>query len=591
MAGAVALIATFSLGIIPVTALADETDDSLAGLTDEELAQLDDQLGIMPLNECAESSTNTLAAADMFHNYGTRPNSFDPSRSTVTKGWTGANSGVNGGVYCSNTRVGITQGSTGVNGKGRYSWAFYPREDYWLEAQVGQAWDGHDPDWIFGLASAFQVSKSKMCTVTVDYDSTRRPHTYQTVDCGVGTVVDTRNLPQPSDGKGFYTMSLIWHDTDPTPGDGHGSALPDPEPGEPDPVYYTLSYNKNASDATGSMSSQRVEEDTYATVKSNGFNRPGYTFQGWATSPSGSVTYDPGDSIYMSGNRTLYAVWKKDTVYYTLSYDKNASDATGSMSGTRVEAGKSTSVKQNGFNRPGYDFTGWNTSSNGNGTSYAPSDTITLNSNTTIYAQWTPANVQVNYDPNGGEGSHDPTEGKANQDVTIPDDLNDPFHRDHYELTGWNTKSDGSGDSYAPGDTIHMGTSDQTLYAQWKRIPVQVNYNPNGGEGSHDPTAGDAGDPITIPDDLNDPFTKPGSILTGWNTEPDGSGDSYQPGDDISMDDEDKTLYAQWKELNSVLPSTGGDGVDIPMLPVLVGGLMLIVASVVGVVFLRRSRG
>lgn len=117
---------------------------------------------------------------------------------------------------------------------------------------------------------------------------------------------------------------------------------------------------------------------------------------------------------------------------------------------------------------------------------------------------------------------------------------------------------------------------------------MQVTYDPNGGEGSHEPTPGDAGGTVTIPDDLNDPFTKPGSILIGWNTNPDGSGDSYEPGDMIHMGDEDETLYAQWKELPSVLPSTGGDGV--PMLPVIVAGTGLIVA-LAGWLIARRMRG
>ena len=447
-------------------------------------------------------------------------------------------------------------------------------KNMWVYVESGQA--GFDQIITNGPNGAWRVKAGDYCTAKVNYSG---PHGGTYFSCG-GKTVDASNK-SGGNGDGIYSMAV--HFTTLWPGDG-----PEPEPDEPDPVYYTLSYNANG--GSGSMSGTTAEEGTRVTVKPNGFTRSGYTFLGWATSPSGSVVYDPGDSITLNSNRTLYAKWQKDTVYYTLTYNKNASDATGSTASQTVEEGKSVSLRQNGFTRPGYQFTGWGTSTSG-GTIYQPGNSLTLNSNRTLYAQWDPITVRVNYDANGGEGSHDPTEGKANGTVAIPSDVNDPFHRDHYTLTGWNTKPDGSGNDYAPNDTIHMGITDQTLYAQWERIPVKVNYDPNGGTGSHDPTDGDAGDPITIPDDLNDPFSKPGSILIGWNTKPDGTGDSYQPGDDVPMDDEDKTLYAQWKELVDVLPSTGGDGIDLPLLPIVAGGVMAMLLLAVGVVFkVRRSR-
>ena len=47
------------------------------------------------------------------------------------------------------------------------------------------------------------------------------------------------------------------------------------------------------------------------------------------------------------------------------------------------------------------------------------------------------------------------------------------YIRKYYTFTGWNTKPDGSGDSYADKATVKNLTSDNakiiTLYAQWKR--------------------------------------------------------------------------------------------------------------------------
>lgn len=371
-----------------------------------------------------------------------------------------------------------------------------------------------------------------------------------------------------------------------------GVEVPPPvEPDEPDPVYVDLHYNANG--GNGSHADTTVEENTTATIPSNlnnSFNRPGYTLTGWTENPNGSGTvYQPGGRIPMgTSDKTLYAQWSANDVH--LNYDANGGN--GTHDPTEGEVNTNITIPgdlNDSFDRPGYEITSWNTKPDGSGTTYQPGGNVPMGTtDQTIYAQWDSIDVQLKYDPNGGEGSHDPTKGKANSDITIPSDINDPFHRDHYELTGWNTKPDGSGDSYAPNDKVHMGITDQTLYAQWKRIPVKVNYDPNGGNGSHDPTTGDAGSDITIPSDVNDPFNKPGSILTGWNTKPDGSGDSYEPGDKLPMGDEDKTLYAQWKELPSVMPSTGGDGA--PVLPAIIAGAGLIVA-LAGWLIARRMRG
>ena len=45
-------------------------------------------------------------------------------------------------------------------------------------------------------------------------------------------------------------------------------------------------------------------------------------------------------------------------------------------------------VSSNTFTKTGYTFTGWNTSSDGSGTSYANGDTYSTASNVTLYAQW-----------------------------------------------------------------------------------------------------------------------------------------------------------------------------------------------------------
>ena len=72
---------------------------------------------------------------------------------------------------------------------------------------------------------------------------------------------------------------------------------------------YTLSYNANG--GTGAPASQSGAEKY--TISSTKPSRSGYTFLGWAKANSAtSATYSSGSSITLTGNTTLYAVWKKN---------------------------------------------------------------------------------------------------------------------------------------------------------------------------------------------------------------------------------------------------------------------------------------
>jgi len=69
-------------------------------------------------------------------------------------------------------------------------------------------------------------------------------------------------------------------------------------------------------------------------LTANGFTRTGYTFSGWATSPSGSKVYGNGASVNNLGLRagdivTLYAVWTNNSANYTVKHMLQNSTGTG----------------------------------------------------------------------------------------------------------------------------------------------------------------------------------------------------------------------------------------------------------------------
>ena len=77
----------------------------------------------------------------------------------------------------------------------------------------------------------------------------------------------------------------------------------------------TLSYDANGGTGAPGPQTQNVTKGQSATftVSSTVPAREGYTFQGWSTVKGGQVAYTGGNSIIISKNTTLYAVWEENT--------------------------------------------------------------------------------------------------------------------------------------------------------------------------------------------------------------------------------------------------------------------------------------
>ncbi len=73
--------------------------------------------------------------------------------------------------------------------------------------------------------------------------------------------------------------------------------------------------------------------------------------------------------------------------------------------------------------------------------------------------------VSLALNANGGSGSTQAVKGAVGAKVTVPANA---FSRTGHTFTGWNTKANGTGTAYKPGAQYTLGSSDATLYAQWK---------------------------------------------------------------------------------------------------------------------------
>jgi len=74
----------------------------------------------------------------------------------------------------------------------------------------------------------------------------------------------------------------------------------------------------------------------------------------------------------------------------TLSYGINSGNGTAPSSEIH-DAGDTVTVaaQPTDMEKPGYDFSGWNTAADGSGTDYKSGDDIIINEDTTLYAKWT----------------------------------------------------------------------------------------------------------------------------------------------------------------------------------------------------------
>ena len=117
------------------------------------------------------------------------------------------------------------------------------------------------------------------------------------------------------------------------------------------------------------------------------------------------------------------------------------------------------------------------------------------------------------------------------------------FTNTNYIFTGWNTQKDGKGKTYQKGDQLDPLTGTTVLYAQWKRIPASIHYDPNGGTGTTDDTKGGQGDTTTL---TPNGFSKECWLFDSWNTRKDGKGTKYTDKQAVTLKG-DITLYAQWK--------------------------------------------
>ena len=121
----------------------------------------------------------------------------------------------------------------------------------------------------------------------------------------------------------------------------------------------------------------------------------------------------------------------------------------------------------------------------------------------------------------------------------------------------WTTNPDGTITRDVTKKCTYCGYEEKVTERQ-----VKLTYDANGGAGTIDSTTGAAGESVNVAKNV---FTRNNYTFTGWNTQADGKGTAYKPGDSFTLTDKDTVLYAQWNKLVTVsFDLCGHGGANIP---------------------------
>ena len=221
-----------------------------------------------------------------------------------------------------------------------------------------------------------------------------------------------------------------------------------------------VTYDSNAAGAivTGTVENQSVKPGFTVKTRDNSYERSGYEFIGWSKYQTGKDSNDQ-DDIYAIGSKIridedtiLYAQWSQVTA--TITFDKNASDATGEMQPLVIGLNTQTNLTANGFLRDGYTFSKWNSNKDGSGTDYT--DTITVNDDITLYAQWNRIMYTITFDANGGSVNPASVSVPKGETLSLPTP-----ERNGYAFAGWFTQNN----EQVSNSTVFNEA--KTLYAHW----------------------------------------------------------------------------------------------------------------------------
>lgn len=224
------------------------------------------------------------------------------------------------------------------------------------------------------------------------------------------------------------------------------------------------------SDATMKINAADVTNNTIHQVPLNlGDNQIAIV----VTAPNGSLkTY------------TITITREEPLPIYRIVYNGNGHvDGDVPIDQQNYSTGDTATIKGNEGNlsKTGYVFDGWNTKADGSGQAYSENSTFVIgNESATLFAMWKSVikpTYTINYDGNGHTNGNVPNDHQVyttGDTVTIKGNEGN-LSKTGYIFDGWNTKANGSGQTYVANSILTIENESVTLFANWK---VDNNFTP-----------------------------------------------------------------------------------------------------------------
>ena len=228
---------------------------------------------------------------------------------------------------------------------------------------------------------------------------------------------------------------------------------------------YEIVFDPNT--GSGTMPNQIIKFNATANLNTNLFTKTGYSFAGWATTPSGAVGYTNGANYTMqtAGIVTLYAKWTINS--YSVTFNSQ-----GGSSVASVNANYNTKITvPTAPTLTGYTFGGWFKEAVCTNLWNFASDVVTAN--TTLYAKWNINIYTVTFNAQGGSAV---ASVNANHNTTISAPTAPT--RTGYTFRGWYKEAACTNAWVFASNAV---TSNTTLYAKWTINVYIVTFNSQGG--------------------------------------------------------------------------------------------------------------
>lgn len=225
-------------------------------------------------------------------------------------------------------------------------------------------------------------------------------------------------------------------------------------------VFYVFPNTNNAYSIDLKVNGATTNQPIAASGK-NKWHKFSYT--------SGNYSGEFSIKSYNNETRVVVIV---EVPLVTVTFDKNADEATGTMENQVVPRGSTFALNDNTFAWEDHNFLGWTEDAGGTGVLISDGADYTMETDTTLYAQWEQIiKTTITLDATGAYNSYTPSV-VATYNKPMPEIAVLPKRAGGYVFDGYYSEPNGAGTQYYSGLGYSMKNWDKTdatatLYAKW----------------------------------------------------------------------------------------------------------------------------